>query len=59
MYNDNIDHIYHDFTTILSTTINKFSKEVSYKKNNRKSNIRYDHDCKILGKQLDMLLMNL
>lgn len=37
-YNDNNDHIYHNFTTTLSTTINKFSTEVSSKNNNRSSN---------------------
>lgn len=31
-YNNNIDQIYYKFTTTLSTTINKFSIEVLYKK---------------------------
>jgi hypothetical protein len=30
-YKDNIEEIYHNFTTTLSTSINKFSFEVSYK----------------------------
>jgi len=37
-YKDNIEELYHNFTTTLSTSINKFSFEVSYKKNNRMTN---------------------
>ena len=32
------EELYHNFTTTLSTSINKFSFEVSYKKNNRTTN---------------------
>jgi len=46
-YKDNIEEIYHNFTTTLSTSINKFSFEVSYKKNNRTTNPWYDKECKI------------
>ena len=52
MYNDNKDQIYHNFTTTLSNTINKFSTEVLYKKNNRTSNPWYDNDCKIASKTI-------
>jgi hypothetical protein len=41
-YKDNIEELYHNFTTTLSTSINKFSFEVSYKMNNRMSNPWYD-----------------
>ena len=51
-YNDNIDLIYHDFTTTLSTTINKFSIEVSYKKNNKTLNLWYDNNYKIFWKAI-------
>ena len=37
-YKDNIEELYHNFTTTLSISINKFSFEVSYKKNNRMTN---------------------
>lgn len=50
MYNDHIDHIYHNFTTIISTTINKYSTKVSYKMNSRTSNPSYDNDCKSVRK---------
>ena len=51
-YKDNIDEIYHNFTTTLSTSINKFSFEVSYKKNNRTTNPWYDKECKIARKAI-------
>ena len=38
-YKDNIEEFYHNFTTTLSNSINKFSFEVSYKKNNRTTNL--------------------
>jgi hypothetical protein len=41
-YKDNIEELYHNFTTTLSTSINKFSFKVSYKKNNRTTNPWYD-----------------
>jgi hypothetical protein len=37
-YKDNIEELYHNFTNIVSTSINKFSFRVSYKKNNRTTN---------------------
>jgi hypothetical protein len=41
-YKYNIEELYHNFTTSLSISINKFSFEVSYKKNNRMTNPWYD-----------------
>ena len=41
-YKDNIEELYHNFTTTLSTSIKKFSFEVSYKNNNRTTNPWYD-----------------
>jgi hypothetical protein len=51
-YKDNIEELYHNFTTTLSTSINKFSFEVSYKKNNRATNTWYDKECKIARKSI-------
>jgi hypothetical protein len=51
-YKDNIEELYHNFTTTLSTSINKFSFEVSYKKNNRTTNPWYDKECKIARKAI-------
>jgi hypothetical protein len=51
-YKDNIEQLYHNFTTTLSTSINKFSIEVSYKKNNRMTNPWYDKECKISRKSI-------
>jgi hypothetical protein len=51
-YKDNIEELYHNFTTTLSTSINKFSFEVSYKKNNRTTNPWYDEECKIVRKSI-------
>jgi hypothetical protein len=51
-YKDNIEELYHNFTTTLSTSINKFSLEVSYKKNNRMANPWYDKECKIARKSI-------
>ena len=39
---DKIEELYHNFTTTLFIPINKFSLEVSHKKNNRKTNPWYD-----------------
>jgi hypothetical protein len=41
-YKDNIEQLYHNFTATLSTSINKFSCKVFYKKNNRTNNPWYD-----------------
>jgi hypothetical protein len=49
-YKDNIVDLYHNFRTTLSTFINKFSFEVSSKKNNRTTNPWYDKECKIARK---------
>jgi exonuclease III len=51
-YKDNIEELYHNFTTTLSTSINKFSFEVSHKKNNRTTNPWYDKECKIARKSI-------
>ena len=51
-YKNNIEELYHNFTTTLSTSINKFSFEVSYKKNNRTTNPWYDNECKISRKAI-------
>jgi hypothetical protein len=51
-YKDNIEELYHNFTSTLSTSINKFSFEVSYKKNNRTTNPWYDKECKIARKDI-------
>jgi hypothetical protein len=52
IYKDNIEELYHNFTTTLSNSINKFSFEVSYKKNNRTTNPSYDKECKISRKDI-------
>ena len=57
-YKDNIEEIYHNFTTTLSTSINKFSFEVSHKKNNRTTNPCMIKNVKLPGKPLGMLLMS-
>ena len=51
-YKDNIEDLYHNFTTTLSTSINKFSFEVSCKNNNRVTNPWYDKECKISKKSI-------
>jgi hypothetical protein len=51
-YKDNIEDLYHNFTTTLSTSINKFSFKVSCKKNNRMTNPWYDKECKISRKSI-------
>ena len=43
---DSIEDLYHNFTTTLSYSINKFSIEVSNNKRNSKTNPWYDKDCK-------------
>jgi hypothetical protein len=51
-YKDNIEYLYHNFTTTLSTFINKLSFDVSCKKNNRMTNPWYDKECKIIRKSI-------
>jgi hypothetical protein len=41
-YKDNIEELYHNFKTTLSTSVNKFSFEVSCKNNNITTNPWYD-----------------
>jgi len=43
---DNIEDLYHNFTTTLLASINKFSIEVLGNKRNKKTNPWYDKDCK-------------
>ena len=56
---DNIDDLYHNFTTTLLYSINKFSIEVSSNKRNSKTNPWFDKDCKSAREKLRKLLMNL
>ena len=49
---DNIEDLYHNFTTTLSHYINKFSIEVSINKRNRKTNSWYDQDCKSARREI-------
>jgi len=49
---DNIEDLYHNFTTTLSYFINKFSIEVSSNKRNRKTNPWYDKDCKSARREI-------
>jgi hypothetical protein len=51
-YKNNIEDIYHNFTTILSTSIKKFSIEVLCKKKNKISNPWYDNECKLARKSI-------
>jgi hypothetical protein len=47
---DNIEYLYHNFMITLSTSINKFSINVSGKKENIITNPWYDKECKIARK---------
>jgi hypothetical protein len=51
-YKDNIEELYHNFTTTLSTSIKKSSFEVSQKKNTKTTNPWYDRECKIASKSI-------
>ena len=42
----NIEDLYHNFSTYLSSSINKFSLKVSSKKEIKITNHRYDNNCK-------------
>ena len=44
---DYIEYLYHNFTMVLSCSINKLSIKVSSKKKNRRTNPSYDKECKI------------
>ena len=49
-YQNNIEVDYQNFTTILSTSVKKFSIEVLCKKKNNTTNPWYDNECKIARK---------
>jgi len=49
---DNIEDLYHNFTKTLSYSIKNFSIEVSNNKRNRKTNPRYDKDCKSARREI-------
>src|ERR1700733_6130088 len=49
---DNIEYLYHNFTTTLSYSINKFSIEVSNNKRNSKTNPCYDKYCKNVRREI-------
>ena len=49
---DNIEDMYHSFTTTLSYSINKFSIEVASNERNRKTNPWYDKDCKGVRREI-------
>ena len=49
---DNIEDLYHNFTTTLSYSINKFSIEVSSNKINSKTNPWYDKYCKSARREI-------
>jgi len=49
---DNIGDLYHNFTTTLSYSINKFSFEVSSHKRDSKTNPWYDKDCKSARREI-------
>ena len=49
---DNIENDYHNFTTTLSYSINKFSIVVSSNKRNNKNNPWYDKDCKSVRREI-------
>ena len=49
---NNIEVLYHNFTTTLSYSINKFSIEVLSNKRNRKTNPWYDKDCKSAKREI-------
>ena len=48
---DNTENLYHNFATTLSSSINKFSIEVSTKMSNSRTNPWYDQECKDVRKR--------
>jgi len=44
---NNIEDLYHNFTMVLSSSINTFSIEVLSKQSTQKTNPSYDNECKI------------
>jgi hypothetical protein len=51
-YKHNIEYLYHNFTTTLSSSIKYLSFEVSFKNNSRMTNNWYDKECKIVRKSI-------
>lgn len=51
-YKNNFEDLYHNLTTTLSTSINKFSIEVLYKNKNRKDKFWYDNERNIARKTI-------
>ena len=49
---ENIENLYHNFATTLSSSINKFSIEVSSKMSNSRTNPWYDQECKVARKEI-------
>ena len=49
---ENIENLYHNFSTTLSSSINKFSIEVSTKTSNSRTNPWYDQECKDARKEI-------
>ena len=49
---DNIEDLYHNFTTTLTYSINNFSIEVSNNKRNSKTNPWYDKNCKSARREI-------
>ena len=49
---NNIENLYHNFATTLSSSINKFSIEVSTKMSNSKTNPWYNQECKDARKEI-------
>ena len=49
---ENIENLYHKFSTTLSSSINKFSIEVSTKTSNSRTNPWYDQECKDARKEI-------
>ena len=49
---ENIENIYHNFSTTLSSSINKFSIEVLTKTSDSRTNPWYDQECKNARKEI-------
>ena len=49
---ENIENLYHNFATTLSSSINKFSIEVLTKMSNNRTNPWYDQKCKDARKEI-------
>jgi len=49
---ENIEDLYHNFTTTLSYSINKFSIKVLSKKGNRRTNHFYDKEYKKVRREI-------